>query len=456
MNYSDFETGTGFNKERLSAFAKTPGGVAFLAKYLHPPGGDLSGVEGIPDRDSLSSTTMEWRLQHTISRPGGVAPGIDSWNVLFFTLPNMRSIAFGLKWLSGQDPVTEGEFFAFENTRLLWNEENQVSLFDKFRPLARSDRVKLNAAALSNQGMCYGAQIRCNTEFAPQAGANANLSIIELGRLPFTGGDVTMLTAKSYSIEAEEGAYTPRSYTQPSNLYLNSTGTTTAGNQRPFSLRVAYIRPDGTRVVAFPSASPLEWLAPPWDPMSVGVYLFTGLSLSATLELATVLTYEVTPTPDSAWLNFQTPGAQPDLDAMEAAYTIRQRMPDMFPAKFNFWGALASLAGAVLPKLGGMAMNGIMGLIKRKQEAAKAKKAAKAAQGVTRSMNPVAGEEIALLSDLMGEATLYGKRRRRTAEARRRRNQRRRQKKKGLGAGVPDLKNLSQNQRMVLVRSLMS
>jgi len=93
--------------------------------------------------------------------------------------------------------------------------------------------------------------------------------------------------------------------------------------------------------------------------MTWSYVLFTGLSLnpqpgtmSNLLIKKTYSIYEVQPCMASAWAGMIKLGPKPDLMVMEAMMDGFFELKDVMPAKYNFWGTIASLASSGLRTFG--------------------------------------------------------------------------------------------------------
>jgi hypothetical protein len=241
--------------------------------------------------------------------------------------------------------------------------------------------------------------------------------------MPAEGADVTMLSAKSYHGLARSGVYSSIGYSQPVTDYLSTAGRVAGTSPlAPYFLELNTLFGGTDNRVTFGGS-------PPWDQMSVFVVLFRGVSASATIESVVVESYEILPATQSAWLSSLTPGACPDLQAMELVYRVRHSMPDAFDSSKNFLGALAGLLGKFLPGIithvGGAATSGIVNLIKRKQAARAAKKQAKP-MGVG-----VPTQIPASFAQALGIASFAGKKRKKSAAARKRQRARRAARRRG-------------------------
>lgn len=341
MDSGEFAAGRGFNKTNLAAHASTTDGLAWLAKYLHPPGVSLGTVKGMPDRNCMSSSTMEWTLQHTIVPPAGITAA-QTWSCQLVTTPSLETPGVALTWVTtdaGQviTTVLDNDFIDLTTV------EKIKALASRSRLIALSSTIELNAPAVADQGAVFAANIRAERTQTPMPAKSAFGVSDELETIhTLNGSDVTTLSAKSYTGKAKHGVYLPATLSQADNPYRTSYSTDPEGTDLPFQRVLRLRRADGTSYVTVIRGMP-------WADFGVGMVLFTGLSASATLAVKSVVAAEAIPSPRSAWLPFLSPGAAPDSKAVDSAATIRHSMPDAFPAAANFWGALGSALLALAP-----------------------------------------------------------------------------------------------------------
>lgn len=373
----DFRSGKGFNPERLKQYTQTTDGLDWIVKHLHPPGNSQKPA-GLPDRDCQTSAVTDYDVQHTLAPPSAGTAG--NWSCAIYTLPHMEYLAVVVKWWDATPGTLYTEVIRNPRLKLTFPEEEGEALVDlmfRKRPIARSSTVRLNAPALSDQGMVYACQLRGqkqNNNGVRETGETfvaPPRSIINVGHLASNGGDVTMSSAKPYVGKARDGSYIPNGFTQPIVQYDETTTLTSkygATTKQGYQLCFTYSQEseESFETILTPAAQRTV----PYDDMSVGLHLYSGLSNTATLEMRSVLLHEVVPSFKSPWVSFQSPGATPDSMAVDNAYVIRQLMPDAFPEACNFWGALAGLASKVLPALAGWAVPKLTSWLGKKSEPA--------------------------------------------------------------------------------------
>lgn len=361
LDYAKFSTGLGFSNGNLRPYAESAHGAAFLEKYLHPPGPPLESINGIPDKDSMSSALVEYRLPDTIGPPTFTTQ--KTWDCLIVTLPNMRYHSVVFKWLTGSAFPTAQ---VITNDEFVFNDANIRQTMSRIRAVARSTTFYFNAPSLSDQGMVYAAQTRStNSTTTPNAtpatGTTFPYCIADLGRLSQEPDFLTMMSNKSYmgpakgaarDKEGGGGVYLPHGFSQPTQPYLPAYGTqiSSTGQEqaRAFITHVHYTDPAGVSV----SVSLGE--SPPFMDMSYGYTMFKGISVDATISVKTWMDFEVIVAPRGLWTPFITSGAEPDEKAMESAYRIKYHMSDAYPGSHNFLGALGGLLSTLAPAIPGI------------------------------------------------------------------------------------------------------
>ncbi len=94
---------------------------------------------------------------------------------------------------------------------------------------------------------------------------------------------------------------------------------------------------------------------------------YDGLSLNSQTSVSTQLLlrkyhvgFEVQPTPRSAWSGMVNLGPKPDLMTMQAMMDAFYELKDGMPARYNFWGTLASIAGQGLATFGSSLLQKLM------------------------------------------------------------------------------------------------
>jgi hypothetical protein len=366
LDYSKFSGGLGFTKEALTPFADTAHGVSFLEKHLHPPGGAITGIDGVPDRDALSSVPMEYRLAYTEGPP---TDGTGNWSCLAVTLPSVKTQAVVFKWRVN-DPIFPSRPTLQTNTNFVWEDALIRNTFARTRGVSRSTTVYFNAPALADQGTVYACQQRAAVTYsiptqAPTSGITYPAAKADIGRLDRDGEFITMMSPKALMTLAKGlagdggGVYTSNGFSQPTLPYKESGAsalgaiTPEGGFQTGWRGLVRWEFPTGGSTGEVDLGPQIAF-----DDFSFSYILFVGISETASLEFKHYYGLEAVPAPRSPFCPFLTPGAEPDEKAMESAYKIRFHMQDAYPSSRNFLGAL----GGILSKVAPVALNLLGGL----------------------------------------------------------------------------------------------
>jgi len=349
----DFRAGRGFSTERLSKYARTKSGVAWLAEALHPPVAQDDNA-GMPDHDCSTSAVVRYKPEYTITPPTDVGTG--DWSCVVYVLPNLQALSVVRKWKVSTPNTVLTEYVGNRRFPDITTGAQMMDLVTRQRQIARSATFRLDAPALSDQGMVYSCQVRpaTTTGYANlnnvittrQDKPASNLAIAHNFQTP---GDVTEASAKSYTGHARDGCYIPIAFSEPVNPYRSSVQVNRPDTEL-YQRFIDFLEDDDT-TTSLQLSNGL-----PFADGNMGVALFTGLSAQATIELKNNVVFEVIPTSRSTWMPFQTPGATPDTMALDNYFVIRHAMPDAFNEEANFLGALAGLASTILPALASWAV----------------------------------------------------------------------------------------------------
>lgn len=351
---SDFSVnpwlGIDYNK-----FAKTLSGRAWLEKALHPPGAALAPVAGMPDNDSFPSTTMEFRNTDTVVTPLATDP---TWSALFLVMPSPEIPAMVWKWSSSQPAP---DMSNWQNGTRIVNNNYTFANWDtdvsRWRRLYGSATFELNAATLADQGMVYCAQQRMEqlpggTAFVPGAEfvAMPEDNIVN-EFLPTLPSQILQVSPRFYKQRAKEGCFTVSGLVQPINLYRAGTGVPVfMGTTAQYRGGHASLYQITSRVGSWNGQS-IGVQAGIHDNWSSSWVLFTGIASSATIELKNIHGYEIQAALGSGFTLFSEPPAEPDVDAVNAYYSLRHGQADGYPASFNFFGSLLAALPSILPKV---------------------------------------------------------------------------------------------------------
>jgi hypothetical protein len=311
----------------------TSAGAAWVKAYTHPPSA-VSGVEGIPDHSTMSSTVVDFRNEFNITAP---ASG-QTWSVLILAQANPRYPVLSWKW-----PDNSYASYSFEqnaNPSFNWgtNATNWEANVQRFRPVKASITSYFDASSLYNQGKTYAAQVGQDRRlFTASAADNVETRYL-LGVMPVNGGQIMQTSSKYYTGPASEGNFSILRYVDPSAQYADAAPVSASLNGTI----------NGT---AFDSDLGAGFQPPTYVGMSQAWHLYTGLLPQATLHCKMIHSYEVVTDVGSAWAPFCNPGPCPDGPAMELAAVEQYKLQDGFPSSANdlaaFWNAAKSL-GPVL------------------------------------------------------------------------------------------------------------
>lgn len=107
---------------------------------------------------------------------------------------------------------------------------------------------------------------------------------------------------------------------------------------------------------------------------------FSGLSLNSQTSVSTQLLikkvisgYEVQPCTASAWSGMMKLAPKPDLAAMQAMMDGFYELKDVMPARYNFWGTIASMAASGLKTFGADILSGLASKLLGSSKSAKSK-----------------------------------------------------------------------------------
>jgi hypothetical protein len=108
---------------------------------------------------------------------------------------------------------------------------------------------------------------------------------------------------------------------------------------------------------------------------------FSGLSLNSQTSVSTQLLikktycgYEVQPCVASAWSGMMKLGPKPDISTMQAMMDGFYELKDVMPARYNFWGAISSLASSGVKGPGSSVLSALAEKLLGGQKSGKSKK----------------------------------------------------------------------------------
>jgi len=343
-----------FTKIDYTKLGKTLAGRAWLEKALHPPGNAIGPIQGMPDNEAFPSTVMEFRNTFTVAPP---VTATTTWNLLVCALPSAEVPLIAWSWNAGAAPPTTATQPTLSGNPN-YNFSNWDSDVQRWRRLYGSLTCELNAPALSDQGMVYCAQQRLeiqdtvNTAPAnPGAQAQMLAQAVLLTSLPTTPSVLQQISPGFYKHRAKEGCFTVSGLCQPTNLYTSGTSkSVTAGTEAQYGSNPQTSVTLNERSLAWIGGANnvQSGLSNNWSSSWV---LFTGISISATVELKMIHAYELQAGLGSSFALFVEASAEPDTDAIDAYFALRHGMMDGYPASFNFFGSLMAGLTSLIPRI---------------------------------------------------------------------------------------------------------
>jgi len=191
-----------------------------------------------------------------------------------------------------------------------------------------------------------------------------------------TPSQITNSSMRSYVGKAREGCYSVQRINTISPAWMSASNTDNSNNG--LYQCYCYVKDaiGGTHYFAFTENSPpgtaeinLQTLRDTlWSKdMTFSWQRYDGLSLNSQTSVSTQLLirkyhigHEVQPTPRSAWAGMVNLAPKPDLLTMQALCDGFYELKDGMPARYNFWGALASIAGQGLATFGSSLLQKLM------------------------------------------------------------------------------------------------
>jgi len=200
-----------------------------------------------------------------------------------------------------------------------------------------------------------------------------------------SSSNILAQSMRSLGCKAQEGMFSVQRLNTVSPRWLTSANTINTLQALPglyqcftYSIDAAmighfvalsYNTADGTAAGSIPVL--LDTL---WSPdMTWSWVRFSGLSLNTAANNSTQLLIrkvysgvEVQPSMSSAWAGMVRLGPKPDIEAMQATMDAFYELKDVFPARYNFWGTLGSIAASGLATFGSSLLNKLLNEISGK------------------------------------------------------------------------------------------
>lgn len=324
---------------------ETAAGAAWLGKYLHPPADRLDSYCGMPDENNQPSITVEYRFNLDVEPVSYGEPAVQANSMLM-----LQTGIYGapvIVWY-----IRNGEVLgAADHCRVLYHETFSPDTFltstDTARFNYQSVTYSLDCTDFNNQGIVTVAQFRPDLDFEvqPEVDDLINRAVLTYNELPVTGQLLSMISPKTYSGLARDGAFVVQRFAQPTNAYATHwvAGSQAGDQNTPPSL---FVRREGT------SAASLKNMDGDLDTPLVladshvtwAWVLFEGLTISSEVGLPRVNVkvvsgYEFGINVDSTFSPFVRMPANYDKLALEAATRASHCMQDGMPAAMNSFGS---------------------------------------------------------------------------------------------------------------------
>lgn len=333
-----------------SLITETAAGCAWLHKYLHPPADRLDSYCGMPDENNQPSVSVEYRFNRDIIPPAG--PGqqpVQADTLLFLQtgVAGMPAIAWPIangNLIYPADFVIAVPHEAFQTT--IYAEATQTMRYNY-----QSVTYSLDSTDFNNQGIVTVAQFRPNIVYEESNTAQGTITtrpVLEVSELPTTGERVSMISPKTYSGLAREGAFVVQRMSQPVNPYkphitdgFDDPDTPLlwlrTGNNTPYSFKDLAGNPIAIEMLSAPDFT-WAWV------------LFEGLSTTSSVGLPRINVkaisgFEFGVSNGGIYGPFVKTPANYDKLALEAATRASHSMQDGMPASMN------SLGSFVIPAL---------------------------------------------------------------------------------------------------------
>jgi hypothetical protein len=251
------------------------------------------------------------------------------------------------------------------------------SSFDKFPKYIRDelrDRLHLTTDEEVDLDPNAGVQIFNIGELGPEGNPGGLPTIVP------TPTQMVNMSTRAYTGKATEGTFGVSRLNTVSPAWLSGSNTVLKDPHRGlFECWYFSIAPDGGPTLtpflenAKPGAGPNE-LYPLMDTMwskdmTWQWHYYQGLTTNAQATPSTSIesilaykiyaTFEIQPTPRSAWSGLQKLAPKPNVDALQQVLDAFYDIKDVLPCKYNFLGGLATIAKKGLSFLGNTFMDGL-------------------------------------------------------------------------------------------------
>lgn len=385
-------------------------GGAWAMMALDPFAETVMTAVRIPDNTVGMTASFLSRFESTVAPPTG-ATSTATWDCLVITLPFpeapvlvYKKLSSDLRW-PGAVTATANEaqvisangippgWSALNHSNVVGAQPTFLANAEAFRTTHKGLSIIYDDSALEKRGRVFSMQMRTAIQTFSQE------SVDVTGTPPDTVWDGRMsknLTqyripadqTSMYAVvpdmtrwKAEHGVYVVNRFTNVVHAYQSSSGIAKVpGNKDPrmYQVTIGLVYEDGTEqltVLETPistTAARQYMRVSGQDNTQIAVVLFKGLGGTGVLDLKFVQGSEVQVDSATPWALFNEKAPDPDQAALDDQIVIQDRLPYAYPEKYNAWGALIPVIGAVLNSILPWAAGKVGGWISSKLQPKKA------------------------------------------------------------------------------------
>lgn len=328
-------------------------GRRYALRHLHPCDETLAGGERIPDEWAGSSAALELRARGRVA-----APGQGSWDcaLLCFPSPDCPVVivtrSSGAEWPTAPGTRTPIQFPILPLQHGSGVPGRLAHMASSYRGVYKGVTVHHVKSSLNNQGMVYAGQWSQIPDVELDTSTNPAQPVNLYNSLPLEIDDLYGKDASMTAREAKEGVYMPFRFSQPTYTY--QAGTATTG--KATSVQYTYFKTDGSEQLSTVDNTNGSWCnTSPHIGLNMGVILFTGLDVTASLDVKVRQGLEVITEARSPWSGFLETGPPLDRMALDRVRYVSSQLAGSYPSAYNDFGLLSGPIAALAAKavLGG-------------------------------------------------------------------------------------------------------
>jgi hypothetical protein len=359
-------------------------GGAWGMMALDPFAETLMSAVRIPDNTVGQTAAFLSRFEHTIAPPASL-PLNTMWDcvvitlpfpeapVLCFTKPSINPLfpvglpdgPTGQTILLWGQAVTPGSVTGNSSNILATPSPSFLTNAEAFRTTHKGISIIYDDAEIEKRGRVFGMQMRTAIQTITREGSDTDAgppvvwdgemsTSLQQHRIPLDQGSMYSTCPDMSRWLAKHGAYLVNRFTQPIHPYMSSSGRSrVVGDKdtRAKKVNLSFVYDDGTE-----QAYNLQYLGKRavvsgQDNTQIGIMLFKGLGSTGTLDLKFVQGHEVQVDPGTPWSLFVEKAPDPDQKALDDQILIQDRLPYVYPEKYNAWAALIPVIGNVIASL---------------------------------------------------------------------------------------------------------